>query len=144
MTELEERNAVVAEARSWLRTPYRHMGRVKGRGVDCAMLLIEVYSRVGKIQSFDPGYYPNDWMLHRSEERYLGWVEKYAKQVDAPERGDVVLFKVGRCFAHGAIVLDWPVCIHARGHSIVELVDFVAEQAFARRERCFYTLWPKS
>jgi cell wall-associated NlpC family hydrolase len=31
------RAAVVAEARSWLGTPFHHQGRVKAAGVDCAM-----------------------------------------------------------------------------------------------------------
>ena len=38
-----QRAAVVAEARSWIGTPYHHAADVKGHGVDCAMLLIRVY-----------------------------------------------------------------------------------------------------
>lgn len=30
---------IVAEARSWVRTPFRHQGRVKGKGVDCIGLV---------------------------------------------------------------------------------------------------------
>jgi cell wall-associated NlpC family hydrolase len=30
-----------------------------------------------------------------------------------PQPGDVALFRFGRCFSHGAIVVDWPVVIHA-------------------------------
>lgn len=37
----------VAEAMTWLGTPYHHQGRVKGVGVDCATLLCEVYKEVG-------------------------------------------------------------------------------------------------
>ena len=37
------RNRVCRIARSWLGTPYHHMGRVKGAGVDCAMFPLEVY-----------------------------------------------------------------------------------------------------
>jgi cell wall-associated NlpC family hydrolase len=30
-----------------------------------------------------------------------------------PEPGDVALFKFGRCYAHGAIITEWPRLIHA-------------------------------
>jgi NlpC/P60 family putative phage cell wall peptidase len=96
--------AIVAEARRWLGTPYRHQGAVLGYGVDCAMILVRVYGDLGLIPSFDPRPYPTDWHLHRSEERYLGWVTKYARQVDEPEPGDVALFRFGRCLSHGGIV----------------------------------------
>jgi cell wall-associated NlpC family hydrolase len=35
------RASVLEEARGWLRTPYHHMGRVRGGGTDCLMLLAE-------------------------------------------------------------------------------------------------------
>jgi cell wall-associated NlpC family hydrolase len=65
------RRAVVAEAASWLRTPYHHMGRVKGGGVDCLMLLAEVYEAAGVIPHVEIPFYPPDWHLHRGVERYL-------------------------------------------------------------------------
>jgi cell wall-associated NlpC family hydrolase len=69
-----ERAAVVAEARAWLRTPYHHMGRVKGAGVDCATLLAEIYARAGVVPAVAIPFYPPDWHLHRDAERYLGFV----------------------------------------------------------------------
>ena len=44
-----QRAAVVAAARSWIGTPYHHAADVKGVGVDCAMLLVRVYSDLGLI-----------------------------------------------------------------------------------------------
>ena len=41
------RQSIVAEALSWEGTPYHHHGRIKGVGVDCAMILAEVYHAVG-------------------------------------------------------------------------------------------------
>ena len=58
-----ERAAVVAEARQWLRTPYHHMGRVRGAGVDCATLLAEVYARAGMVEPVAIEFYPPDWHL---------------------------------------------------------------------------------
>jgi NlpC/P60 family putative phage cell wall peptidase len=111
--EHEHRAAVVAEAESWLATPYHHQGRIKGVGVDCAMLLVEVYHAAGCVPALDPRPYPPDWHLHRSAERYLGWVLRYAREVAEPRPGDAALFRFGRCFSHGAIVAGWPRVIHA-------------------------------
>ena len=43
VSEADQRAAVVAEARSWIKTPWVHMAAIKGAGVDCAMLLARVY-----------------------------------------------------------------------------------------------------
>ncbi|MFD2234833.1 NlpC/P60 family protein [Phaeospirillum tilakii] len=123
MTDLEasQRAAVVAEARSWLGTPYHERGRVKGAGVDCAMLPAEIYAGLGLIGPQDPGYYPPDWHLHRGVERYLAAVERVARLVDAPLPGDLVMYRFGRAFAHGAIVTGWPTIIHAvKGLGVIE------------------------
>lgn len=105
---------IVAEARKWLGTPYHHAADVLGAGCDCAMLLVRVYHAAGLIPDIDPRPYPRDWHLHRDEERYLGWIEQYCHSVDGePQPGDVVVYRVGRCFSHGAIVTDWPMVIHA-------------------------------
>jgi cell wall-associated NlpC family hydrolase len=98
------RAAVVAEARSWIGTPYHHAGDVKGHGVDCAMLLVRVYCDLGLVEPFDPRPYTRDWFLHRNEERYLGFLLARSKEVRSPGLGDIILFRIGRCFAHGGIV----------------------------------------
>jgi cell wall-associated NlpC family hydrolase len=104
--EFDERAAVVAAARSWLGTPYHHAADVKGRqgGVDCAMLLVRVYCDLGLVDPFDPRPYTRDWFLHRNEERYLGSLLARSREVREPGLGDIVLFKIGRCFAHAGIV----------------------------------------
>ena len=110
----ETRAAIVAEARSWLRTPYHHMGRVKGVGVDCAQLPAMVYAACGLIDLPPLNYYPNDWHMHRSAELYLAAVTDRAVEIaTAPLPGDFVLWRFGRCFSHGAIILDWPLVAHA-------------------------------
>lgn len=47
MRNSDLRAAVLAEARSWIDTPFRHQGAAKGAGVDCAMLTICVGRAVG-------------------------------------------------------------------------------------------------
>ena len=74
-----------------------------------------VYSACGLIQPIDVDDYPPDWHMHRNEERYLNKVRSVATEIDMATvgPGDFVLFKVGRCYAHGAIVIEWPRIIHA-------------------------------
>jgi cell wall-associated NlpC family hydrolase len=118
-----DRAAVVDEAHSWIGTPYRAAQRVKGRdgGVDCLTFVVEVFTRCGFDTRYRAGvpYYPQDWHLHRDDERYLAGVLEYAREIPngaddpPPEPGDIVLFRFGRCFAHGGIVTAWPMIVHA-------------------------------
>ncbi len=156
MTEQEEREAVVREALSWQRTPYHHNARVKGGGVDCAMLLAEVYPKIvpHRVPPITPEHYPPDWHLHRSKERYLTYVQKYAVEITEAEAqpGDMVLFKFGRCFSHGAIIVKWPRIIHAYVNLGCQLDDangahflrYQGEADNAPRLRRFFTLWPSA
>ena len=141
--ELAQRKAVVEEAMSWLATPYHHQARVKAGGVDCGMLLAEVYERAGVMPAVDPGEYPSDWMCHRSEERFLGIVESYAHKIEGPPLpGDIALFRWGRCISHGAIVIEWPRIIHAflvAGEVVLD--DAVANQALSTRLAGFWSPW---
>ena len=141
-TAASSRQAVVAEALSWQGTPYHHAARIKGAGVDCAMLPAEVYRAVGLIPEFAVEDYPPDWHLHRDAERYLDIVARHATEVPAPTGpGDFVLYRWGRCFAHGGIVTGWPRIVHAVIHVGVVL-DRGDAGRLADRPRRFFTLWP--
>lgn len=143
MSETEQRAAVVAEAMSWLGTPYHHMGRVKAAGVDCAMLPAEVYAACGLITPVQVSFYPMDWHLHRGGERYLAQVLDYAQPTEHPGAGDFVLWRFGRCLAHGAIVTQWPHIIHAvNGQGVV--LGSVEDDWLRGRERRAFTLWGQS
>ena len=108
-----QQRRIIDIAMTWLKTPWHHAARLKGHGVDCAQILIAVYAEAGLIDEFDPGDYPPDWMMHRAEERFLGWISRHADRIETPQPGDVAIYTVGRCFAHSAIVVDWPQIIHA-------------------------------
>lgn len=150
LTEAEQRAAVVGEARSWLRTPYRDGACVKGAGVDCGTYLIKAYANAGMIDDFSPGYYAPQHHLHSNEERYLGLVLDRATEFEGPPGlGDIVMFKIGRVFAHGAIVIGWPRVIHAvrdaNGGVIIDNVErcIIGSRALNNLPRKFFTLWPK-
>jgi len=116
MTLLTPREAVVAEALRWVGTPFHHAARMRGVGVDCANLLIGVFNAVGLVPAIDPGYYPQDWHMHRDEPRFLATLREYADPLppgEMPRPGDIAMFKYGRHAAHGAIVTAWPVVAHA-------------------------------
>lgn len=134
------RAAVVSEAYTWLGTPYHHQARVKGVGVDCAMILADVYHTCGLIPYIDPRPYPADWHLHRDEERYLGWIARYTHPVDVPKPGDIALFKFGRCVSHGAIVVEWPLILHSYIGEGVLLGDGL-EGMMAGRLHGFYSIF---
>lgn len=108
------RVSVVKEAESWIGTPFHHAARIKGAGVDCLMLLAEVYERAGLAPHVEPPFYVPDWHMHREAERYLEGLLRYAREIAGPPLpGDIALFRFGRTFSHGAIVVEWPRLIHA-------------------------------
>ena len=144
MMDDEQRASVVAEARKWLGTPYHHAAQCKGAGVDCAMLPAAVYRAAGLIPEFKVDHYSPDWHLHRDVERYLDIVTAHATEVPEPTGpGDFVLYRWGRAFAHGAIIVEWPTIIHAMIDIGVTL-DLGDTGRLSDRPRRFFTLWPRS
>lgn len=108
-----ERQQVVRTAWDWLGTPYHHHARVKGAGVDCANLLCAAFA--GIVGAVQLGNYPVDWHLHRNDERFLAELERCgARRVDEARPGDIAVFRFGRCFSHGAVIVDdRPAYVHA-------------------------------
>ena len=104
----------MATAERWIGTPYHHAARIHGIATDCVNLLCAVYEEAGLTEHVEPGFYRPDWMLHRGEELFLmGILEAHLREVSRPFPGDVALFRYGRCYSHGAIVVEWPMVIHA-------------------------------
>ena len=89
------------------------LAKTIGVGSLCATLLIGVYSAVGLMDTFDPGYYSVEWYLHQREEKYLEHLERYADYVEVPELGDILVFKFGRSHAHSGIVVGGDRFVHA-------------------------------
>jgi hypothetical protein len=144
-----QRAAVVAEARKWVGTPYHNCADIKGVGVDCGMLLVRVFVDTGLVAPFDPRPYPSDWYLHRSEERYLGFISARVTEllaVVAPRPGDIVVMRFGRCYSHGGIVTAAePLTIvhayHPAGCVIEEEIARNAVLSDAARKPRFFSLW---
>jgi cell wall-associated NlpC family hydrolase len=136
------RQQVVLCALQWVRTPYHHQGRVKGVGVDCAGLGMGVFQACGLVPAIDAGNYPPDWNLHHDTERLADWVEQFAtRHHHRPQPGDVVLYRFGRAFGHLAIVVDWPLIVHAARRNREVLVEDGQQGEYAPpREWAAYTV----
>ncbi len=152
--EAAARAAFVGEALSWVGTPFLDCADVKGRngGVDCAMLLVRSAVDTGRFAPFDPRPYAPRWHLHRSEEKFVGWIAGTlgAAEVARPRVGDVVLWRFGRCFSHGAVLVNSAEVCHAyyaSGRVLVTklhepLLDFISDGRLSiPRPARFFDLW---
>jgi len=72
---------------SWMGTPYLHFCRVKGRGVDCAFLLVEIFREYGFYDSFSCRYYARDWHIHGKTEIFLEGMEQLKEVIDVAPNG---------------------------------------------------------
>lgn len=114
MTEWEAREAIVLEARKWAGARWHHGARVRYKACDCGMFLADVFDAVGLVKFNDIGPYSRQHPLHRNDERFLAVVEGYAHEIDGPPKpGDIAVWRFGRTFSHGGIVIVWPRVIHA-------------------------------
>jgi NlpC/P60 family putative phage cell wall peptidase len=123
------RQDIVAEARSWIGTPYRHQASLKGVGCDCLGLVRGVWRAViGREPERAPPYTP-DWAeasgseaLARAAARHLIAVplEKFAP-------GDVLLFRWRSHLPakHAGIVTAKDLMVHAHDGAAVAEVAIV-------------------
>ena len=125
------RDEILAEARAWIGTPYRHQASLRGAGCDCLGLVRGVWRAVVGAESETPPCYTPDWaerggaeLLHAAASRAL----RAVAVVDA-QPGDVLLFRMrdGAPMKHAAILSAPHHIIHAYwGRAVVEsaLVPF--------------------
>jgi cell wall-associated NlpC family hydrolase len=139
-----KRAEIVRAAKDWLGTPYHHHARIKHGGVDCAMFPLAVYQECGVLPAdFTPPDYSMQWHLHRSEELYLKTIEPFVWELahtGVVQPADFVVFKFGRAFSHGAIVVNWPIIIHSYIPHGVLLGDALRDGELLGRERKFFEI----
>lgn len=139
------RDDVIREALTWEGTPYHHRAMIKGVGADCAMFPLAVYSSLGLIEPIVAPPYSAQWHLNGAgTEIYLNLVNDVARPIAEADAGpgDFVIWRFGRTFSHGAIILDPPQIIHATivGGS-VHRGDMNRDDDLGTRQRRFYTVW---
>jgi NlpC/P60 family putative phage cell wall peptidase len=89
------RDAIVAEAVSWVGTPYRHQASLKGIGCDCLGLVRGVWRAVyGDEPEITPAYTP-DWAEASGRETLAKAAARHmtAVPVSGLTPGDVLLFR---------------------------------------------------
>jgi hypothetical protein len=137
---LQQRRAVVAAAIDWIGTPFHHDAAVKGAGCDCSHLGMAYSEAMGialkwpKVYINNPQWFLNQGPDNQLHEIYLegmldlGFIELSDGQsnfepfregawIDArKETGDCAIAMMGRIYAHGAIIDQWPNVIQAESH----------------------------
>ncbi|MBL8560030.1 MAG: C40 family peptidase [Hyphomonadaceae bacterium] len=127
MTDLRTR--IVAEARAWIGTPYRHQASTRGAGADCLGLVRGVWRAViGPEPETAPAYTP-DWAERGGFETLRDAAHRHLVPVVIARPGDVLLFRMhaGAPMKHIAILSAPDHIIHAYwGRAVVEsaLVPF--------------------
>jgi cell wall-associated NlpC family hydrolase len=129
--EAQGRAAIINEALTWVGTPFVDCANVKGPNgaVDCAMLLASTFTATGRLAPFDPRPYSRQHMLHRDHELFIEWVQNKlgGKPVDKPRIADLMLWRFGRTFSHGAIIINSEEVVHAYAHPGCVLISRMDE-----------------
>lgn len=90
------RSTIVAEARSWIGTRYRHQQSLKQVGCDCLGLLRGVWRAVYGAEPEAVPAYTSDWAEGSGEETLLRAAQRHLVEVPTPflaMPGDVLLFR---------------------------------------------------
>ncbi len=120
------RTTIVAEARAWIGTPYRHQASLKGVGCDCLGLVRGVWRAVLGVEPERPPPYDPDWAEASSGEPLAEAALRHLVAVDLADiaPGDVLLFRwrAGLTAKHAAIVTAPDLMVHAHdGAAVAEV-----------------------
>jgi NlpC/P60 family putative phage cell wall peptidase len=115
---------IVAEALTWLATPYRHQGRRRGVGCDCLGLVTGVWEGVYGSVPERPAAYAADWAEAGGGDPLVDAARRHCteKPVEALAAGDLILFRWRPDLPakHCAIALGPERMIHAyEGHAVL-------------------------
>lgn len=105
------RNDIVATARSWLGTPYRHQASLKGAGADCLGLVRGVWCEIYGTEPEAPPPYTRDWAEATGLETMIAAADQHFNtvEVSAALPGDVLVFRLrAGCVAKHAAILTTP------------------------------------
>ena len=119
------REDLVAEARSWIGTPYRHQACTKGAGADCLGLVRGIWRALHGEEPEKPAAYSPNWAEECGEETLRDAARRHLIEIDKAvvEAGDIVLIRIKeRAPAKHAAVMSGPATIiHAYDrHAVAE------------------------
>jgi NlpC/P60 family putative phage cell wall peptidase len=120
------RGAIVAEARGWIGTPYRHQASLKGIGCDCLGLVRGVWRALLGSEPRRAPPYSRDWAEASGDETLARAARAHLVEIDAQTfaPGDVLLFRWRARFPakHAAIVTAPDRMVHAHdGVAVAEV-----------------------
>jgi NlpC/P60 family putative phage cell wall peptidase len=137
------RAAIVAEARAWIGTPYRHQASLKGVGCDCLGLVRGVWRAVHGAEPEAVPAYAADWAEASNSETLADAAARHLIAIASADvmPGDLMLFRWRTGFAakHAAIATAPGLMVHAHdGASVAE----VAIAPWWRRRLAFAFRFP--
>lgn len=117
------KDRIIAEALSWIGTPYHHQASLKGLGCDCLGLLRGVWRAVmGSEPEMPPPYSP-DWAEASRADTLVEAARRHLVEVEdrAFEPGDVLLFRFREQLPakHCAIAVTPGTMVHAHDGAAV-------------------------
>jgi len=122
------RAAIVAEARRWLGTPYRHQTSVMGVGCDCFGLIRGVWRAFYGPEPEAVPPYSRDWGSVTGKEAMLDTARRHLIPIEkcALRPGDLLVFRIrrGTVAKHAGILTAEGRFIHAQEHVPVSEVAF--------------------
>lgn len=123
---LISRARIVAEARDWIGTPYRHQASAKGAGCDCLGLVRGVWRALHGAEPEDAPPYTPDWAERVREETLLDAARRHLLEAEMFAPGDVLLFRMHEQapVKHAAILDEGDRLIHAYWARAVVLSRF--------------------
>jgi NlpC/P60 family putative phage cell wall peptidase len=137
------RTAIIAEARAWIGTPYRHQGSLKGVGCDCLGLVRGVWRALVGVEPEPVPAYSPDWAEATNSETLAAAGARHLVAIDlgAALPGDVLMFRwrAGLPAKHAAILTAPALMVHAHdGAAVAE----VALAPWWRRRLAFAFRFP--
>lgn len=122
------RTQVIAAARGWIGTPYRHQAACKGAGCDCLGLVRGVWREIYGVEPESPPPYTPDWGEASVVEHILEAARRNMTPLELAQAryGDVIVFRMreGRIAKHMAILTSEATMIHAQSNDIVREIAF--------------------
>lgn len=125
---MTHRERIVAEARRWIGTPYRHGASVRGAGCDCLGLVRGVWRAVCGPEPETPPPYSAAWAEAGAGEALRDAARRHLVEIEpgAAGPGDVLLFRWrgGLPMKHAGIVTAPGLMVHAHDGAAVCEVAF--------------------
>jgi len=140
--EQEVREALVAEAKTWVGTPVHWQAAVKRGGTDCRGWIYETGKAVGMPEAENIEAALCNYRLDFTPKYFLGRVSKVLVQTDDPKMGDIIAIKINpkdKGPRHLAMLVDNNRIIHCYGRGLGKVVS--APLGKSRPIHSYWT-WP--